>query len=254
MVKANGSNSDEYGESVSRHFSAINGLFIIPAVRIAAKLKKTRVVIFDWDGVFNDGLKGEGLSSTFGEADSMGINMLRYGLWRKNGQLPAVALISGQTNHTAIQLARREHFHDVYSGISDKRLAVQHFCTARRVKLDQIACVFDDINDVGMAKVCGLSCLVNRPASPLFKRYVSDNKICDYITGSSPRSHAVREVAELFLGLMGLFETVVESRVAYDQDYRDYFNQRQATLTRFYTQQADKIVSARDPGEGIKRV
>ena len=102
---------------MSRHFSALNGSFIIPAVRIAAKLKKIRAVIFDWDGVFNDGFKGESFSSTFGEADSMGINMLRYGLWRQNGQLPAVAIISGESNQTSLQFARREHFHDVYSGI-----------------------------------------------------------------------------------------------------------------------------------------
>ena len=209
----------------------------------------TWAAIFDWDGVFNDGFKGESFSSTFGEADSMGINMLRYGLWRQNGQLPAVAIISGESNQTALQFARREHFHDVYSGIRDKRLAIQHICTVHCVKPDQIACVFDDINDLGMVKLCGVSCLVNRPASPLFRRYISQNKICDYITGSNPRSHAVREIAELLLGLMGLYETVIESRVAYDQQYQQYFTQRQAISTRVFSQQKDKI-AADTPADG----
>jgi 3-deoxy-D-manno-octulosonate 8-phosphate phosphatase (KDO 8-P phosphatase) len=183
------------------------------------------------------------MSSAFGEADSMGINMLRYGMWLENQHLPTVAVISGQDNHTAVQFALREHFHNVYLGISDKRLAVRHLCTVHKIKSSQIACVFDDINDLGMASICGLRCLVNRPASPLFTQYASASKLCDYITGGSPESHAVREVAELFLGLMGLFETVVESRVEGDQAYQDYFNQRQATPTQCYIQQADKIVS-----------
>lgn len=234
---------DKITESVSRHFTAAGGLFVISAARIAQKLKAIRAVIFDWDGVFNSGFKGEGISSAFGEADSMGVNMLRYGMWLENRHLPAVAVISGQDNPTAVQFALREHFDNVYLGISDKRLAVRHLCTAYKIKTSQIACVFDDINDLGMARICGVRCLVNRPASPLFTQYASANKLCDYITGSSPESHAVREVAELFLGLMGMFETVVESRVESDQVYQDYFNQRQATATRCYTQQADKIVS-----------
>ena len=245
MDKDNGIHSERYSQSVSQSFSALGGTFIIPAPQIAAKLKKIRALIFDWDGVFNDGFKGEGVPSTFGEADSMGINMLRYGLWRNSGQLPAVALISGQNNQTALQFAIREHFHDVYSGISNKRLAIQHLCTARRVKRDQIACVFDDINDLGMVSICGLSCLVDRPASPLLRRYISDKKICDYITGNRPRNHAVREIAELFLGLMGLYETVIESRIAYDQQYQHYFSQRQAISTLFFTQQKDKIAVAK---------
>jgi 3-deoxy-D-manno-octulosonate 8-phosphate phosphatase (KDO 8-P phosphatase) len=247
LDKDNHINSDEYSESVSQHFTAAGGLFLIPAARIAEKLKQIRAVVFDWDGVFNDGFKGEGLPSAFGEADSMGINMLRYGIWFKNHQLPSVAVISGQDNRTAIQFALREHFHNVYLGIIDKRLAVRHLCTIHKIKPSQIACLFDDINDLSMAKICGLRCLVNRPASPLFKRYASENKLCDYITGSSPDHHAVREIAELFLGLMGLFETVVESRVDCDQAYQDYFNQRQATLTQFYTQAANKIVPKKIP-------
>ena len=246
MDKDNRINSNDYSESVSQHFTAAGGLFMIPAARIAEKLKHIRAVIFDWDGVFNNGFKGEDLPSAFGEADSMGINMLRYGMWCKNQQLPAVALISGQDNRTAVQLALREHFHNVYLSISDKRLAVQHLCTVHQIKPSQIACLFDDINDLGMAKICGLRCLVNRPASPLFKQYASENKLCDYITGSSPDHHAVREIAELLLGLMGVFETVVDSRVDCNQAYQDYFKQRQATLTQFYTQAANKIVTQKN--------
>ncbi len=252
MDKDNRIKLDEFSESVSQHFTAAGATFMIPPARIAAKLKHIRALIFDWDGVFNEGFKGGDLSSAFGEADSMGINMLRYGFWRKNHQLPAVAVISGQDNHTVVQFALRERLHNVYLGIRDKLLAVRHLCWNHKIKPDQIVCIFDDINDLGMAKICGLRCLVNRPASPLFRHYVSEYKLCDYITGCSPGHHAVREFSELFLGLMGLFETVVASRIDCDQAYQDYFNHRQAISTQFYTQQADKIVTVSKHGNNQK--
>lgn len=229
-------------KSLSGHFTSTGGIFVTPPAQIAAKLKQIRAVVFDWDGVFNSGFKGKGLPSTFNEADSMGTNMLRYGLWRNNEQLPYVAVISGEKNRTAFQFARREHFQDVYLGISEKRLVIEHLCSARNINADQIACVFDDINDLGMAKMCGLRCLVQRSASPLLKKYAVEHKLCEYMTGNNSSSYAVREVCELLLGLMGVFDTVVKSRVAYDETYQEYFRQRQATPTDCYTQKAEKIV------------
>ena len=38
--------------------------------------------------------KGEGAESTYSEPDSMGTNLLRYALWRQQGELPIAALIT----------------------------------------------------------------------------------------------------------------------------------------------------------------
>lgn len=57
-------------------FKNIGGEFITPYLRIAEKNKNIRAYIFDWDGVFNDGIKGDGINSPFYEADAMGVNML----------------------------------------------------------------------------------------------------------------------------------------------------------------------------------
>lgn len=242
MDKENYINSCENVESVSQQFIELGGIFTISPAQVVIKLRKIRAVIFDWDGVFNDGSKGEGFPSLFNEADSMGTNMLRYGLWRKNGRLPITAIISGENNRTAIQLALREHFDNVYLGVCNKRLAVKHLCEMHNLEPGLIASFIDDINDLDMAKVCGLGFLINRPASPLFKKYILENALCDYITGNAPRNYAVREVSELLLGLLGIFEAVVESRVDYDQNYQEYFTQRQEISTHCYIQEHDKII------------
>ncbi len=137
--------------------------------------------------------------------------------------------------------ARREHFHSVYIGMSDKRLALRHLCSTHDIEPAQIACVFDDVNDLGMAEMCGIRCLVHRPASPLLRQYAIAQELCDYVTGSDSSNCAVREVCELFLGLLGIFDSVVASRMAYDDSYRDFFAQRQADTTRVFIQQAGEI-------------
>jgi 3-deoxy-D-manno-octulosonate 8-phosphate phosphatase (KDO 8-P phosphatase) len=237
-------NSNEPVDAIARHFADLGGVFVVAATDLAAKIKNIQALIFDWDGVFNDGTKDAQRPSTFNEADSMGTNMLRYGLWRRSGRLPVSAVISGEKNAAAEYFAKREHFDAIYAGIADKRRAVAHLCAAHNISPEAIACVFDDINDLSMAKLCGVRCLVRRPASPLFTRYTRDNQLCDYITGSESGHQTVREFSELFLGLSGVFEKVIASRLAFDQPYREYFRRRQAVSTLFYKQEGDAILEA----------
>ena len=64
--------------NIPEAFKKIGGEFVISPEDLAHKLKNIKVLIFDWDGVFHAGHKNENRSSTFSEADSMGINMLRF--------------------------------------------------------------------------------------------------------------------------------------------------------------------------------
>ena len=230
-------------ESIAGHFSDAGGEFVVPAVQLAGMLEDIRALVFDWDGVFNDGAKDAGKSSTFSEADSMGTNLLRYGLRLHHGSMPVAAVISGERNATARQFVLREHFDCLYTGIKDKRLAVDHLCSRFGLEHRAIACVFDDVNDLAMAKTCGVRFLIRRSASPLLADYARSQGLCDYVSGSSPKDHAVREVSELFLGLLGQFSSVVGSRTMFDSSYRDYFDRRQAIDSRFYSQAGDEIVA-----------
>jgi 3-deoxy-D-manno-octulosonate 8-phosphate phosphatase (KDO 8-P phosphatase) len=230
-------------ESVEQHFIRLGAQIVTPATEIAGKVKTLRGLIFDWDGVFNAGIKGEGQPSSFSEADSMGTNMLRFGLWRFAENLPICALISGADNPGAVQFARREHFDAVYLGIRDKQLALDHLLSNHGLAPELSACFFDDINDVPMARRCGIRCLINRPASPLFKAFARQRRLCDYITGSGSGNHAVREAVEFLLGVADDFDAVVESRAAFDESYREYFSRRQSVRTRYYRQEHSGIVA-----------
>ena len=161
----------------------------------------------------------------------MGLNLLRYGLWRRDGRLPVTAVISSEDNPSALRFAEREHLHALYGGFHDKREPLRRLREAHGLDPAQVGFVFDDVNDLGAAGGCGARFLVRRRASPLLRRYVTDNRLCDYVTGAQGGEGAVREVAELALGLLGCFDEVVGSRTAFDDDYRAYWAVRQACAT-----------------------
>ena len=221
---------------IEARFSKLGGVFLTPVEALHRRLMDVRGFVSDWDGVFNDGAKSDASASTYNEPDSMGTNLLRYALWRAHGELPATALITGADNPAAREFARREHFHAVYHGARNKTAAIQAFCASRKVSSEQLLCIFDDVNDLGMAFACGVRVLVKRTASPLLLDYVARQNLCDYITGHSSSAHAVREVCELALGLLGAFDAVVASRVAWDGDYARYFAARQALATEIVDQ------------------
>jgi 3-deoxy-D-manno-octulosonate 8-phosphate phosphatase (KDO 8-P phosphatase) len=212
-------------------FTKLGGAFMTPVTVLRERLRGVRGLVTDWDGVFNAGSKGDGTSSTFGEPDSMGINLLRYALYREHNRLPIAALITGEDNPSARAFAEREHFHAIYHGARAKTASIEALCAAHKLSSEQLICFFDDVNDLGMAFACGVRVLVKRTASPLLHDYVTRQKLCDYITGHTSSTHAVREVCELVLGLLGSFDAVVASRVAWDADYARYFAERQAVPT-----------------------
>ena len=218
-------------------FTAAGGNFVTPVEELIQKLAECRAVVFDWDGVFNAGRKGHTSASGFAEVDSMGTNMLRYGLWRRQGVLPYTAIISGENNESAIRFAEREHLTAVYTGIRSKQHVIEHLCGEHDLRPEQIACVFDDINDLPMAEVCGIRFMVRCSASPMFADYVERRDHCDYVTGAESGGYPVREICELSLGLLDAFDDVVTSRVAYDAEYNQYLKARQSVVTDCYGQQ-----------------
>jgi len=153
-------------------FSRLGGTFVTPIGTLVERMRSIRGFVSDWDGVFNQGAKGEGAESTYSEPDSMGTNLLRYALWREHGELPIAALITGMQNPSARAFALREHFHAVYYGSRNKTAAIESLCRAHSVSSDRLVCIFDDVNDLGMAFACGIRVFVQRSASPLLREYV----------------------------------------------------------------------------------
>lgn len=250
MDKQNTKQTGAHIESIDRHFTDLGAEFVIAADQLAHRLLKIRAVVFDWDGVFNDGSKGAGVTSSFSEADSMGTNLLRYGLRLHHQRMPVAAVISGEKNHSAREFVLREHFDCLYTGVKNKRAAIDHLCSLFELEPSTIGCVFDDVNDLAMADACGVRFMIRRPASPLFADYARTHGLCDYVSGSRSGHCAVREVSELVLGLLGQHAQVVGSRMAFDSSYRDYFDRRQTITSLFFRQADDEIVESHRMDEG----
>ncbi|MCS6795594.1 MAG: phosphatase, partial [Raineya sp.] len=122
--------------------------FCLSITKLAENALQWNVFLWDWDGVFNSGYKTKEQSSGFSEADSMGVNMLRFGYWLKNGKMPFVAIITGEENPTAIHFAQREHFDAICLKFSHKTEAFEILQKKHNLDSQKVAFVFDDILDV----------------------------------------------------------------------------------------------------------
>jgi len=228
--------------NISEIFVKMGGSFLTPANKLAKKLENTQAIFLDWDGVFNSGEKGVEFPSSYNEIDSLGINLLRFALYRISNKVPFIGIITDQVNESAFQLAKREHFDAVYFTFKYTREAVQHVNEQFNIKPSQIMFVMDDVLDVSAADLVGTSFLVRRSASPLFEMYVRDNELVDYITANTGNRNAVREICELVMGLLGKYNEVIEARLKFDEAYEDYTEYRDKIESRFYHKIDRKII------------
>lgn len=217
------------------------GSFLVGPMALREKLFKVKAYVFDWDGVFNNGTKDVSGSSTFNEADSMGVNMLRFNHYLRKSDNPVTAVITGEQNTGAFTLARREHFHDVYYNMKNKKEALLHLCDVHTIEPQEVAYFFDDILDLSVAEVCGLRIMVSCACSPLLLALVNKKTLADYITAADGNNHALREAAELLIGLSGLYDDTIMRRVHYTEHYRRYIKARNAQAPVFYTVVDSKI-------------
>jgi 3-deoxy-D-manno-octulosonate 8-phosphate phosphatase (KDO 8-P phosphatase) len=208
-------------------FEELGGEFVSPSSLFAKKWSKIKAFVFDWDGVFNTGIKGHEVTSHFTEADSMGVNMLRFSFWLKNDQKQAITgIITGQNNQSALHFAQREHFNIVYMGKANKAEAFSDMCTRLDLKPEEVMYVFDDVLDLPVAEKAGLRMMINRYSSPLFYHHVKSEKLADYITFNEGGENAVREVCELLIGANDNYSDVMKKRSAFSGDYESYLNER----------------------------
>lgn len=222
-------------DNIEEIFTDAGGIFVSPFADFRKRLSQIKAFVFDWDGVFNAGIKGEGIPSTFAEPDSMGTNLLRFSYWlTHNEELPITAIITGASNPTARYFAKREHFQAAYAGYSNKQIASEALKAEYNLQNEEIAFMFDDVLDLPLAKTCGLRILSKRPGNPLFLQYVKRKGYCDYITAQTGLQYAVREACELMMGCMGVYEKAVNERVAFSETYSRYWQQRNSLKTQIH--------------------
>jgi len=216
-------------------FESLGAEFLLPQYKISEKIQPVKAFVFDWDGVFNTGEKSTNGSSSFNEVDSMGTNLLRFSYYLKSNSLPKTAIISGENNETALFFSKREHFDASYYKVPNKIIALDHFCAKHNLKPAEVCYFFDDVLDLPIARVAGLRIFIPRKASPQLTRYVKQNHLADYLTGSSSGEYAVREACEMLMTTNGLYDRAVTLRMNYSEEYKQYIEARNGITTDFYT-------------------
>lgn len=237
-------------KEVASLFYARGGEFLSPPEEIVDVHANIKGYVWDWDGVFNDGVKFGESGSPFSEPDSMGINLLRFAFWLKHDKVPYVAIVTGEPNSSSVMLAKREHFNAVYYKIKDKRDALAHLTFNSKLENDALAYTFDDVLDLGVAAEVGLCFLVRRNASPMLESYVRAHALGDYITAQEGGKHAVREVCELLMGLENVFDDIITERAAFSPRYQAYLYERNQVETKFYTRDDDANITESNPALG----
>lgn len=213
-------------------FTFHGGQFFTPTNLFKGRLSNIKALLFDWDGVFNSGEKGV-IPSTFNEADSMGINMLRFGYYMLSGKIPYTAIVTGETNQTAFKWAKRERFDDVFFQVKNKVELLAKLKASHKIEPDQVLFVFDDVLDLSLAKMVGARFLVNRKANPLFIEFCMKHNLCDYLTFSSGSENALREISEVALDGIGKFGATMEERMIYDGAYSEFLSEKMSKETNF---------------------
>lgn len=205
------------------------------------RLEQIKALVFDWDGVFNEGWKGDGVQSPFNEVDAMGINMLRFGIWLKSGMVPHVFIITGLKNVSAQAIANREGFTALYLEMLNKGIAMQHIEERYGIAAKEMICFFDDVLDVPMAKDCALRMYIHRKSKLMFEKYLIDHQLCDYVTTSNSGEPAIREICEFLLGMAGIYDSTISKRIAFSQEFVTFMAERKERKPVLYLPEEGKI-------------
>jgi len=152
-------------------------------------LANIKLVITDIDGVWTDGglyYTSDGLKmKRFQVKDGMGVVILReHGI--------ETAIVSGDVSDIGMVRGQRLKIELLYNDAQNKRQVLDEICTLRNLKLDEIAFIGDDINDLEVIRCVGLTAA---PADAV--KEVLDS--VDYICSKSGGEGAFREFVELIV-------------------------------------------------------
>ncbi len=157
---------------------------------IKQKAKKIKLILTDNDGVLTDtgvyySLKGEVLKR-FSIRDGMGVERLRDIASIKTG------IITGELSGIVKKRAEKLGITEIYIGIKEKKKMLPKILKKNNLTADNIAFIGDDMNDLELLKIVGLS------ASPS-DAFLEIREIVDYVCKNKGGNGAFREFAELIL-------------------------------------------------------
>ncbi len=164
------------------------------------KAAQIKAIFFDVDGVLTDGRiiydeTGKEIKN-FNVKDGYIISHLK-----KAGIL--VGIITGRDSKVVSNRAAELKLDFCHQGIMDKTAVFEKLVAFHKLKRKQVAYIGDDINDLGVLKICGLS------ACPADAFDYIKNKV-DIVTESKGGQGVVREIADLVLSARGEMDKILK--------------------------------------------
>ncbi|MGQ0539610.1 MAG: KdsC family phosphatase [Gemmatimonadaceae bacterium] len=173
-----------------------------------ALARRIRLVVLDVDGVMTDG------SVVLGDVGGQRLELKHYdiqdGLGMKMLQRAGirVAIVTGRVSQSVELRARELGVEDLVQDPHARKLpAVRRLAARHGIALSEVACVGDDLPDIGVLRAVGLPVVVAN-ATPDAARESAVRLTRNGGAG------AVREFAELLLRARGEWDALVESYVA----------------------------------------
>lgn len=158
-----------------------------------SKLKNIKAFVFDVDGVFTDGsvylLPGANMCRVMSVLDG-------YAVVKALKKDYLIGVITGGNDDEVRHRINYLGITDYYAKSPDKELDFEHFKTKYNLKNDEILMMGDDLPDIQIMKISGISaCPIN--AVPEVKA------ISDYISPIEGGKGAVRDVIEQVMKIQG---------------------------------------------------
>ncbi|RZD47317.1 MAG: 3-deoxy-D-manno-octulosonate 8-phosphate phosphatase [Thaumarchaeota archaeon] len=156
---------------------------------LSQKCKKIKLILTDVDGVLTDGGRyysktGEGFKK-FHVRDGMGVNILL-----KNNI--KTAIITKENSPIVKKWAKDMNVSKTYSGIIKKELSLKKICNDFSVFPVEVAFIGDDVNDLKLLNLIGLSSTPN-------DGIMLCKKSADYVCHMNGGFGAFRELSDLIL-------------------------------------------------------
>lgn len=147
-------------------------------------LDKVKLIVYDCDGVLTDNrvlVDENGHEAVFfNRGDGTGISLIRKELGIHQ------IIISTETNPTVVKRGEKLGI-EVINGVTDKGIALKHYCQKYRIPLENIMFIGNDINDLPAMEISGFKGCPN-DAEPEVRL------ICDWISKRNGGYGVVREL------------------------------------------------------------
>lgn len=164
------------------------------SLELKLKAKKIKLAAFDIDGVMTDGsltyLPDGNQTKTFNAKDGLGVVMI-------NKAGIKTAIITAKETNAVAHRAKTLDITKLFMNQRNKKLALDELCEEFSLEYDEILYMGDDLPDLEVLKLVGLSVCPNDAVGEV-------KEVCDIVTPACGGRGAVREICDFLLKVNGI--------------------------------------------------